>query len=120
MPVANEAMKKIFRLPEYDKVPVILSCAGGEAAALLSTKTYGFVFEMSESFAIPNEAEINVSLRDAEEVIMHFCIIDRVILQVGDMIEAPAKIYIGCDVRPVKSEPILLKGDGDNPDILIV
>lgn len=120
MPVATEAMKKLFSLPNFDGVPVVLRCAGGEAAALLSTKTEGFVFEMSESFSIPLDADVNVSLRGAEEIIMHFHIINSETVRVGDMIEVPAKVYIGCDARPVKSELFFLKGDDDNPDILVI
>ena len=122
MPVATEAMKKLFSLPEYDKLPVYLDLGSGvKARATLTTTGNSFVFELLEKATIPQGANIDVI--DASSGNHLMCFIFNFVemdAKSGDLITCDVSLDIGQELNPVKSEPILLKGDGDNPDILVV
>jgi hypothetical protein len=122
MPVATEAMKKLFSLPEYDKLPVYLDLGSGvKASATLTTKENGFVLELLDRAIISLNANIGVIDVSSGNPLMYlpfnYAGMD---MKSGDLITCDVSLDIGQELNPVKSEPILLKGDGDNPDILVV
>lgn len=122
MALSIEAKKLLSLLPQYDKLPVYLNLGSGvEARATLTTTGNSFVFELIEKATIPQAANIDVI--DASSGNHLMCFIFNFVemdAKSGDLITCDVSLDIGQELNPVKSEPIVLKGDGDNPDILIV